>query len=121
MEVIANPIVIVILQYVCIPNHDIVYLKVTQNYMSVISQESWKRGNVTKVFVLILKKTKTNPKSTAQILAITTLKGVSFTFSLQQRSKSIQKLLPNQTRTEWFFLPVEAEILKAKLFFSRVE
>ena len=38
MEVITNLIVVIILQCTYVPNHHIVHLKLTQHYMSIISQ-----------------------------------------------------------------------------------
>ena len=42
MEVLTNLIVVTVLQSICISNHHIVHPKLTQCYMSIISQQSWK-------------------------------------------------------------------------------
>ena len=40
MEVLTNPIVLIISQYICVSNHYILYPRLTQCYFSNISQES---------------------------------------------------------------------------------
>ena len=43
MDVLTNLIVVIILQYIIIPNHHIVHLKLIHCYMSIISQYSQKK------------------------------------------------------------------------------
>lgn len=42
---LTNFIVVIILQYIHMPNHHVIYLKLTQLYISLISQVIW--GNIT--------------------------------------------------------------------------
>ena len=47
MDVLANSTVVIILQYVSVPNQHTVYLKLTQCCMSIISQRGKNIDNVT--------------------------------------------------------------------------
>ena len=40
-QVLANPVVVIILRYISVSSQHIVYFKLTQYYMSIISQWSW--------------------------------------------------------------------------------
>lgn len=41
---LTNFTVVIIPQYVCIPNHQVVHIKLIQTYISIISQKSWGVG-----------------------------------------------------------------------------